>query len=85
MRAIVGVSAFHGDSSACLIQDNKLIFATEEERLNRIKHWAGFPMNSVDLCLSKINVNRPLTLSSTRGPLFCFIQTFASLVRSIIE
>ena len=31
MRAIIGINAFHGDSSACLIQDNKLIVATEEE------------------------------------------------------
>ncbi len=55
MKAIIGINAFHGDSSACLIQDNKLIFATEEERLNRIKHWAGFPSKSVELCLNKIN------------------------------
>ena len=40
---IIGINAFHPDSSACLIQDEKLIFAIEEERINRKKHYFGFP------------------------------------------
>jgi len=41
--AILGINAFHGDSSAALVVDGKLIAAVEEERFNRVKHWAGFP------------------------------------------
>ncbi len=40
---ILGINAFHGDASAALIQDGRLVSAIEEERLNRRKHSAGFP------------------------------------------
>ena len=48
---ILGINAFHADSSAALIRDGKLISAAEEERFRRIKHWAGFPSKSIDYCL----------------------------------
>jgi carbamoyltransferase len=48
---ILGVNAFHGDSSAALIRDGKLLAAVEEERFRRIKHWAGFPSQSIAYCL----------------------------------
>ena len=35
---ILGLNAFHGDCSACLFKDDKLLVAIEEERLTRIKH-----------------------------------------------
>ena len=44
---ILGINAYHGDSSSCLIQNGKLIAAAEEERFKRIKHWAGFPIESI--------------------------------------
>ena len=35
---------FHtADASAAIVQDGKVVFAIAEERLNRIKHYAGFP------------------------------------------
>jgi carbamoyltransferase len=49
---ILGINAFHGDASACLVQDGQLVAAIEEERFNRIKHWAGFPAESIRYCLS---------------------------------
>ena len=48
---ILGLNAYHGDSSACLVRDGQLVAAVEEERFRRIKHWAGFPTQSVDYCL----------------------------------
>ncbi len=51
MTFILGVNAFHADSSACLIKDGEVIFAIEEERINRIKHWSGFPSKSIQHCL----------------------------------
>ena len=51
MTHILGLNAYHADSSAALIKDGKLIAAAEEERFNRIKHWSGFPTEAVKYCL----------------------------------
>jgi carbamoyltransferase len=48
---ILGINAYHGDSAACLVADGKLVAAVEEERLRRIKHWAGFPSRAIRFCL----------------------------------
>ncbi len=48
---ILGLNAFHGDSSSALLIDGRLVAAVEEERFNRIKHWAGFPAQSIRYCL----------------------------------
>lgn len=48
---ILGLNAFHGDSSAALLRDGRLVAAAEEERFRRVKHWAGFPAQSVAYCL----------------------------------
>lgn len=51
MSNILGINAYHGDSSACLIRDGQLVAAAEEERFRRIKHWAGFPSEAIRYCL----------------------------------
>src|SRR5262249_6134112 len=48
---ILGLNAFHGDASAALVRDGVLVAAAEEERFRRIKHWAGFPSQSIAYCL----------------------------------
>src|SRR5262244_2748025 len=53
---ILGLNAFHADSSAALVRDGKLIAAAEEERFRRIKHWAGFPSQAIDYCLSEAGI-----------------------------
>ena len=50
---ILGINAYHGDSSAALIKDGYLIAAAEEERFTRIKHWAGFPKKAIEYCLQE--------------------------------
>ncbi|MDW8002922.1 MAG: carbamoyltransferase C-terminal domain-containing protein [Deltaproteobacteria bacterium] len=52
MTAILGINAYHGDSSACLVIDGRLVCAIEEERIRRVKHWAGLPVESIRWCLS---------------------------------
>ena len=47
---ILGINAYHGDSSAALVSDGKLLAAAEEERFRRIKHWAGLPTEAVRYC-----------------------------------
>lgn len=48
---IIGINAYHGDASAAFVVDGQLVAAVEEERFNRIKHWAGFPSQSIQYCL----------------------------------
>jgi carbamoyltransferase len=50
---ILGLNAFHADSSAALLRDGKLIAAAEEERFRRIKHRAGFPSQAIAFCLQE--------------------------------
>jgi len=42
---------FHADSSAAIIEDGEIKFAIAEERLNRLKHYAGFPSLAIQACL----------------------------------
>jgi len=48
---ILGLNMFHADASAAIIDDGKVLFAVAEERLNRKKHFAGFPALAVKACL----------------------------------
>ena len=49
---ILGVNMFHADASAAIVQDGKVLFAIAEERLNRVKHYAGFPALAIQACLA---------------------------------
>jgi carbamoyltransferase len=53
---ILGLNIYHGDAAACIIKDGDLIVAAEEERFNRVKHSAGFPIASVNFCLESLNI-----------------------------
>src|SRR5215813_519984 len=53
---ILGLNAFHADSSAALVKDGRLVAAAEEERFLRIKHWAGFPSRAIAYCLREAGV-----------------------------
>ena len=54
---ILGLNAYHGDSSACIVVDGKLIAAVEEERFKRIKHWAGLPVQAISYCLNEAGIS----------------------------
>jgi carbamoyltransferase len=62
---ILGLNAFHGDASAALLRDGQLVAAIEEERLNRIKHWAGLPVQAAKICLQGI---QPDHIAISRNP-----------------
>ena len=51
----VNYSQMH-DSSACIARDGELLFAVAEERISRVKHDAGFPVNAIQACLGFANV-----------------------------
>ncbi len=56
MAFVLGINAYHGDSSACLLHDGQIVAAIEEERIRRIKHWAGFPTEAIKYCLQEANL-----------------------------
>lgn len=56
MAIILGLNAYHGDSSACILVDGELVAAAEEERFTRIKHWAGMPAEAIKYCLEEAGV-----------------------------
>src|SRR6476469_7834356 len=53
---ILGLNAYHADSSAAIFKDGKMIAATEEERFRRVKHWAGFPSLAIEFCLREAGI-----------------------------
>ena len=50
---ILGINAYHGGASACLIEDGRIVAAAEEERFKRVKYWAGFPIEAIRYCLDE--------------------------------
>ena len=63
MSVILGINCLHADSSACLIKDGKLLFAIEEERINREKHSSDLPVQSIRECLKQTSVSKMILLT----------------------
>jgi carbamoyltransferase len=74
---ILGLNAFHGDASAALLSEGQLVSAIEEERLNRIKHWAGFPNLAAAACLNGSDRNEVEHVAISRNP-------FAHISRKVL-
>ena len=55
---ILGLNYHHGDSSACILEDGKILSAVEEERFTGIKHCSDFPINSILYCLNENNIKK---------------------------
>ena len=49
----LGISAYYHDSAACLLHNDSIVAAAQEERFTRKKHDASFPINAVKYCLSQ--------------------------------
>jgi carbamoyltransferase len=81
---VLGLNAFHGDSSAALVKDGKLIAAAEEERFRRIKHWSGLPTEAMKWCLADaglklsdvdhIAINRNPKVNNLRRALYVLLR-----------
>ncbi|MBU1627745.1 carbamoyltransferase [bacterium] len=48
---ILGIHAFAHDSAACILSDDGILAAAEEERFSRQKHTTAFPYNAIEYCL----------------------------------
>lgn len=53
---ILGINAYHADSSAAIFVNGKMVAAIEEERFRRVKHWAGFPEMAIAFCLKEAGI-----------------------------
>lgn len=51
MSVILGVNAYHAGASAAVVVDGIPVAAIAEERLNRVKYYAGFPRLAIKRCL----------------------------------
>ena len=47
MTVILGINSEHAGASAALVVDGLPVAAIAEERLNRVKYYAGFPRLAV--------------------------------------
>ena len=52
---VLGISRHH-DSAAALLRDGEVVAFVEEERLNRRKHFGGFPAEAVRYCLGEAGI-----------------------------
>ena len=84
---ILGLNAYHADSSAAIFKDGIMIAATEEERFRRIKHWAGFPSEAIKFCLKEAGVTLAEVdyISIGRNPNAKFINKIFYLLRNITK
>lgn len=57
MSVILGINTFHAGSSAALIIDGHPVVALAEERLNRVKYYAGFPTLAIKRCLDVAGIS----------------------------
>lgn len=53
---ILGISAYFHDSAACLLKDDIIIAAAQEERFTREKNDDCFPLQSIKYCLEAGNI-----------------------------
>ena len=85
MNTILGVNAFHGDSSAALLRDGRFTCGVEEERLNRTKHWAGFPQRAIEAVLadSSIRLRDIRHVAISRNPSAHFMQKALFALRNL--
>ena len=56
MSVILGINTFHAGSSAAIVIDGVPAVAIAEERLNRVKYYAGFPRLAIEKCLNIANL-----------------------------
>ena len=84
---ILGINAFHGDSSACLLKDGKVLCATEEERFRRVKHWAGFPSEAIKFCLEDegISIEQVDHITISRDPKANFFKKVTHSLKNSIS
>src|SRR6202163_3752263 len=55
---ILGINAYHGNASAAIVCDGRLVAAVEGERFNPLKYTAGSPAQAIRFCLKEAALER---------------------------
>ena len=84
---ILGINAFHADSSACLMRDGEVVNAIEEERIRRVKHWAGFPIEAIKFCLDDegITINDIDHITISRDPSANIMKKVSHTLKNLVS
>ena len=53
----LGISAFYHDSAACILKNDEIIAAAQEERFTRKKHDPRFPNYAIKYCLREAGIS----------------------------
>ena len=56
MVTTLGISCFYHDAAAAVVQDGRIVAATQEERFSRIKGDPSFPISAINYCLEEARV-----------------------------
>ena len=54
---ILGISAYYHDSAACIIKEDVIVAAAQEERFTRKKHDKSFPSNAIKYCIAEAKID----------------------------
>src|ERR1700726_1812830 len=79
---ILGINAYHGNASAAIVCDGQLIAAVEEERFNRVKYAAGFPVEPLRFCLKEAGLT-PADIDHVGIPRNPYARLFTKLIYSL--
>lgn len=81
---ILALNAYHGDASAAIFKNGELIAATEEERIRRVKHWAGLPTEAARFCLEEagISFEKVDFIAVSRDPKAKFLEKIIYALKS---
>ncbi len=54
---ILGISCFYHDAAAAVVRDGRIVAAAQEERYDRDKYSAVFPIHSINDCLQRAGIS----------------------------
>lgn len=77
---VLGLSCYYHDAAACLVEDARVVAACQEERFDRNKASADFPLQAVNACLQHAGV----TMDDVDAVAF-YEKPFLKLERMIIS
>ncbi len=82
---VLGINSNHANASVCFVENGKILYAIEEERLNRIKNSAGFPEKAIKSGLDYLDLKLEdiKHVAVNTDPLAAFFEKFKFTIRNI--
>ena len=81
---ILGISSLDNNSAATLVADGRIVAAVAEERLTRVKMWAGFPALAVGEVLRIANL-RPRDVDAVAYPFYPWSREARHILRGYVD